>query len=333
MNYRAEGFLKKRIEKVYRQEGFRGETIGDFKAWKETALKDFEKILRLSAFSAAEFEPVVSSGRVFDGYLRKKCSIQTAEGLRMPFYVLEPTKKGNNIPVIAVHGHGCNGKEGLCGDSINTEKYNYSYALDFVKRGYTVYVPDLLGFGERLEEISIKRGEGSSCNHLNNALTSLGTTLMGLNLFELKRLVDYIEETGADMNGLTAVGFSGGGLDALVLAALDSRVKVCYVSGYYHSFKDTLLKNNLCGCNFVSGLWEHFDIADIGNMVCPRGLIIEYGDSDSLNFGCEEVIDETKRCYEINGAEDNFYVFKGSGDHRFYGLGYGAAEDIIKRGE
>lgn len=326
----AERFLKKRIDEVYRKGAFKGGTAEDFRLWQEKASADFKGLLGLEAFSAGELRPVVSAGRAFDGYVRKSCSIQSTEGLRMPFYVLEPKEGENNIPVIAIHGHGCGGKEGLCGENNEGERYNYSYALDFVKRGYTVFAPDLLGFGERLEEISKIRGEGSSCNHLNNALTSLGTTLTGLNFFELKRLVDYIEETGCDMRGLTAAGFSGGGLGALVSAALDKRVKACYVSGYYHSFKDTLLKNNLCGCNFVPGLWQLLDIADIGALVCPRGLVIEYGEGDGLNEGCEKAVEETRRCYEIYGS-DNFYVFKGQGGHKFYGLGYEAVENIVKR--
>ncbi|MCD8090756.1 MAG: alpha/beta hydrolase family protein [Clostridiales bacterium] len=330
LDYKAESFLKNRIENDYRKDAFSGETAGDFTTWKKRVSEKIRGLLGLEAFIKKEFCPVVSSGKDFDGYIRKKCSIEGIENLRMPFYILEPKEGGNSVPVIALHGHGCEGKEGLCGDSARDERYNYSYALDFVKKGCTVFVPDLLGFGERLEEISKTRGEGSSCNHLNNALTSLGTSLQGANFAEISRFIDYIEESGYDLTHLTAVGFSGGGLGALFAAALDERVKICYVSGYYHSFKDTLLKNNLCGCNFVPGLWERVDIADFGAMVCPRRLIIEYGAADSLNFGCEKAIEETKRVYELCGRSDRLKVLKGRGGHKFYGLGIDEVYNSMK---
>ncbi len=330
MDFKTGRFFQKRIDETYRKKGFRGETLEGFKAWKKQAAAEVMGSLGLEAFKKKDFEPTVSAGRVFDSYTRKKCSVEGIDGLRMPFYLLEPRENGKGIPVIAIHGHGCGGKEGLCGDIKEGEKYNYSYALDFVKMGYTVFVPDLLGFGERIEDISVIRGEGSSCNHLNNALISLGTSLMGANFAELSRFIDYIEESGFDMTYLTVVGFSGGGLGALLTAALDERVKICYVSGYYHSFKDTLLKNNLCGCNFSPKLWELIDIADLGAMVCPRLLIVEYGEKDSLNEGCEAAIKETWRAYELCRKIENFKTPKCYGGHRFYGVGENIINVIIK---
>ena len=60
---------------------------------------------------------------------------------------------------------------------------------------------------------------------------------------------------------LGCVGFSGGGLQTLYLAALDERVRYAVISGYLYGFKDSLLElNGNCSCNYVPGLWNALDM-------------------------------------------------------------------------
>lgn len=255
-------------------------------------------------------------------FLKRRLVLNTYRDLYMPMYVLEPVDAGKNIPIIAVHGHGINGKEGLVSE--NTA-YNCGYGMELAKRGYTVFIPDLCGFGERLEDISVERQEKSSCDHLNNVCISMGFSLQAVMVYELMRLVDYIEGSGFSGGRTAVVGFSGGGLTAMLLSAVDERIGCCYTSGYFHAVADTLLKNNLCGCNFIPGLWRSFDIGDIGALIAPRTLIVEYNSDDPLNEDPSEQIKITESAYKKMNSH-SFFVFEGKGGHRFSGLGYDAID-------
>lgn len=305
-------FLKNKYKQIMRDEPNRE---------KLRSIMGFDKV--------GDFTPTLCSHSSLESshYKKEKVILGTFMDMYMPMYVLTPVNERNNIPVIALHGHGSHGKEGLISPS---GKHNYTYALEMVKRGYTVFVPDLCGSGERLEEVSKLRGEGSSCNHINNVCMSMGFSLQTLIVRELMGLIDYIEGQKLRTDKLLCIGFSGGGLSSVLLSALDERVSLCYTSGYFHSFGDTILKNNLCGCNFIPRLWESFDWGDIAALICPRELIVEYNDDDPLNENPTGQIEITKRAYEKAGSEC-MHVLRGHGEHRFSGLGFDIIDEWSKK--
>ena len=136
--------------------------------------------------------------------------------------------------------------------------------------------------------------------------------------------VDPTDKTAVETGKVSVVGFSGGGMQALYLAALDERVKNVVISGYMYGVKDSLLiLNNNCSCNFVPGLWEHFDMGDIACMIAPRPLIIQSCEEDHLNGprGLENVYEQIeiiRRAYEIYGAGEVLKHDIRPGEHHFY---------------
>ena len=61
----------------------------------------------------------------------------------------------------------------------------------------------------------------------------LGISVIGMLTWDLARLIDWLEaDARFDTQRLGALGFSGGGMQTLWLAALDDRVKMAAVSGY-----------------------------------------------------------------------------------------------------
>ena len=136
--------------------------------------------------------------------------------------------------------------------------------------------------------------------------------------------VDPTDKTAAETGKVSVIGFSGGGMQALYLAALDERVKNVIISGYMYGVKDSLLiLNNNCSCNFVPGLWEHFDMGDIACMIAPRPLIIQSCEDDHLNGprGLENVYEQIKiirRAYELYGAGDVLTHDIRPGEHHFH---------------
>lgn len=263
-------------------------------------------------------------------YTRTKLVLNTMDGLSMPLYVLTPREQ-NGCGMLALHGHGSNGKEGLVGidNSESIIKFNYRYALEMTAKGYTVFVPDLLGAGERCIPVGEFR-KPAACNDLNNAAMSFGMSLQGIILFELLTLMDMIEGDFA-FNKIGCVGFSGGGNTAIWLSGLDDRIDFTIVSGYFHSFRDVALTSNWCGCNFVPNLWRYADVCDIAALSADKHFFAETGDSDNLNGirgidGAYEAVEKANKAFKLFDNKIEFKVNQGG--HKWYGSCYEWLEKI-----
>ncbi len=300
---------------------------------------------------------MVESVPIEGGITREKYIFHVDEYTCMPMYVLRPAGESKGT-YLALAGHQGGGKESIAGVwdvKCIREKidfFNYDYGLKLAKMGYLTICPDPRAFGERRDEAA--QGDtpdkilNSSCRNLANMTIPMGLSVIGLCVYDYVRLIDYLtltdnvitgasEKSGESVeqdkvDGYTAtetgrvgiVGFSGGGMQALYLAALDERVKNVIISGYMYGVKDSLLiLNNNCSCNFVPGLWEHFDMGDIASMIAPRPLIIQSCEEDHLNGprGLENVYEQVeiiRRAYEIYGAGDDLKHDIRPGEHHFY---------------
>ncbi|MCX7710153.1 MAG: dienelactone hydrolase family protein [Clostridia bacterium] len=332
LDYTTRAHLKNFFDQNPRKYAFQAKDPKAFHAWKNelrSALRDITGISRME-----KCEPVFRVLEVtqLDGYQRKKTVLQTEKDVWMPFYMLIPDgiKEGDRrAAVIAPHGHGCCGKYGVAGiDDVpvvkrSIERYQTDYGVHLVQLGYIVFCPDARGSGERREWMN--QGDedekllSSSCTQLNFAAISLGQSLTGMWVWDLMRLVDYIETLNiCDTEKIGCCGFSGGGLQSLWLAAMDDRIKCAVVGSYMHGFRESILKTHLCGCNFVPHLWEYADMGDLAALIAPRPLLIQNGSDDPLNGerGIEDVneqVEITRQSYKLFGEESKLqqYVFPG----------------------
>lgn len=302
---------------------FKGTTVEEYNTWSAETKAKLLEVMGISELKAANTAPRLVESVQFDTYIRSKYEIDTVNNLVMPFYVLKPLKNANNKAAIAIHGHGSDGKEGLVGNEdesfkSNIEKYNYTYAFELLEKGYTVYVPDLLGAGDRM--MGIYKDNTAECNDINNALTSLGYSLQGIILAENMRLADYIATK--KYNETVCIGFSGGGQSALWLCTMSDKIDKTIVSGFLHSYKDTLIYNNRCGCNFVPNMWKYVDMGDILALCANKEIYIETGNKDGLNGdrgldGVNEQIAIANKCFRLFNKEVQLKVCEGS--HQWYG--------------
>jgi dienelactone hydrolase len=248
--------------------------------------------------------------------------IQVEPETYMPMYILIPPKTdGVDKPAcfIAPPGHQGAGKYSVAGCSEipavkeMIEFYNYDYGLQLAKLGYVAICPDCRGFGERRDEsLQIDGDEKafltSTCYQLGHMAEPLGQTVIGMNTWDLMRLIDYIYERNEwRLDTLGCLGFSGGGMQTLWLSALDDRIKQVVISGYMYGYRDSLLiLNENCSCNYVPHLWEHLDMGDIGALIAPRPLMIQSCREDHLNgprglINVFEQMDILKKAYELYG--------------------------------
>jgi dienelactone hydrolase len=153
------------------------------------------------------------------GYIRKCIDYLSAEGVRVPAFLLIPqneqTHHGPRLfpGIVAIHQDGNRdsrdiGKSepaGLVGDA------DQHYGKELCLRGYIVLCPDRRGFENRKDKSP--------------------ASLQG-DLFDLHRAVDFLlaqPETDS-WKGIGAIGHSAGGWMAAMLSFLDSRVRACAVS-------------------------------------------------------------------------------------------------------
>ena len=331
---RLAGLYSKKSEKYK----LKANNILEYDLWKAELRIKLKDILGMNSMVTCDLTPQIVESEIFSGYRRDKVIIQTEPGIWMPLYILIPNGicQAEKRPcVIAPHGHGGGGKYAVVGKtdipgiSESIEKYNYDYGLKFVMEGYVVLCSDARGSGERREVA--QQGEdlqalmSSSCNDLNNLAISIGQTLAGMMTWDLMRLVDYIETLNyCDSSKIACCGFSGGGLQALWLSALEDRITCCVVSGYFYSFGNSLLNTHLCGCNFVPRLWEFIELGDLAALIAPRPLLIESGNKDALNgkggiLGVIEQVEITAKAYSLYNKGNNLYHHIFDGPHMWNG--------------
>jgi dienelactone hydrolase len=101
----------------------------------------------------------------------------------------------------------------------------------------------------------------------------LGRHLIGYELHKVLASVDWFaREAGGQDAKIGVVGWGEGGMLALYAAALDTRIDVACVSGYFDRRQDVWrepIDRN------VFGLLERFGDAELAAMVAPRTLIVE----------------------------------------------------------
>jgi dienelactone hydrolase len=336
--FTTKDYLSKLYSERSRKFGFKAENLLEHDIWKFELRVKLREILGMSSMVSCDLSPEIVECEKFSGYSRNKVIIQTEPGIWMPLYILIPEgikPKERRPCIIAPHGHGGGGKYSIVGRTDipgieeSIEKYNCDYGLKFVMQGYVVFCSDARGAGERREDIQqgdgIKALMSTSCNNINNAAISIGQTLTGMMTWDLMRLIDYVETLNyCDSSKIACCGFSGGGLQALWLSALDDRITCSVVSGYFYSFRTSLLSTHLCGCNFVPRLWEHIELGDLGALIAPKPLLIESGTKDKLNGegGIQNVIEQveiTKQAYILHKKEANLYHHIFDGPHMWNG--------------
>jgi dienelactone hydrolase len=266
-------------------------------------------------------------------YTREKIVIRTAEHTSMPVYLLRPAGVEPPYPVVlALHGHGYGVKDivGLWDDGTERDTpdgYHRDFGVALCREGFAVAAPEISCFGERRTDFSyLDRDLGSpvptTCENTAALATHLGGSVAGLRVRDALRLVDYLETLDDfDTGRLGAMGISGGGMHSLFSTCIDTRIRAAVISGYFSTFRDSILAMHHCPCNFVHGLAAFGEMADLAGLIAPRPLFVEAGDHDPI-FPVEAVrrgLEGARRVYRVFGAEERVEHAIFEGRHRIDG--------------
>lgn len=313
--YKPLMYYKKLYEQTERKFSFKAKSIEEWKQWKNEFRSKLIELINLD-YPKSELEPKKVGVREFQDYVREKVVFRSDTFSSVPAYVLVPKGAKGKLPaVVAMHGHGY-GKDDLVGiwedgsERINpiSRGYHKDFALELVKRGLIVIVPEQAGFGERREEEDIKKGPyQSSCWSLSTWALLLGKTTIGRRVWDAMRAIDYLQ-TRSDVkeDAIGMMGISGGGTTTLFTSALDERIKATVVSGYLNTFKDSILSVYHCIDNYIPGILKYGEMYDIASLIAPRPLLIESGTKDDI-FPIESAkyaYERVKEVYKFLNAED-----------------------------
>ncbi|MFV0342157.1 MAG: dienelactone hydrolase family protein [Anaerocolumna sp.] len=335
--YTCINHMKKKFDQGGKN-SFQANTVEEYALWKEETREILRNLIGLNNMETCPLEPkVLERVQITSDITREKIIIQVEPGVYMPMYVLIPEKLNEDDMkcFIAPPGHSGAGKYSIAGcydipavaDKI--KEFNYDYGMQLAKLGYIVFCPDIRGFGERREEAMQLESEEaflrSSCFHLAHMAEPLGQTVIGMNTWDMMRLLDYIEERKElQLGKVGCLGFSGGGMLTLWLSALDDRIGLSVISGYMYGYKDSLLElNGNCSCNYVPKLWGHVDMGDIGALLAPRPVMIQSCMEDHLNgprgiVNTIEQVNIMKKAYQLFQVEHNLYHDICQGGHKWY---------------
>jgi dienelactone hydrolase len=320
-------------EQAPRQLAFRAHTSAEAAAWQLALRERLAALLGGFPDRSVDLDPHTFERVEEDGYTRELVVFQSRPGEYVPCYALLPHGASAPLrPVIALHGHGSGGARPLVGLAANQAEaesmrsQNNDYARRLARRGFVVFAPVLRGFAERMEDPQLRDNADtawqSSCRAVAVNALLLGRTLLGLRVWDVLRLIDYIRarpEPLADAIG--CVGLSGGGTVTLFSAALDERIACVVISGYFNTFRDSLMAISHCLCNYVPGILQYAEMADIAGLIAPRPLLIESGERDPIFpiAATREALEELSRVYAVFGAPERLDADLFDGEHRWSG--------------
>jgi len=307
---------------------FNARSLDEWKEWRRRLRRKLIELLGGLDYPRRSLSPKVTDEWERDGYTIMRVEFWSDEFNLVPAFLLKP-KSSNGAAVLTLHGHGY-GKGEITGFDENGKfrevgkGYQKDFAISLVKRGFTVLAIDQSGFGERREDEDIKEGAGkSSCWWLAIWAFMYGETVIGRRVWDAMRAIDYLQSLEwIGPNRIGVMGISGGGTTTLFTSALDDRVKATVVSGYFNTFRDSILLINHCIDNYVPGLLNYAEMYDIAALIAPRPLLIESGLNDPIFpiRGVKYAFERLKKAYELLGALDKLELDAFEGGHKIYGV-------------
>jgi dienelactone hydrolase len=336
-NYTTLPSLQHVYDTAPRRLAFRARTRDEWAEWRHALSGKLVELLGGFPSDRPRLNAVLLETREEADFRLEKVAFQSEPGVDVPCRVLIPRHVAPPYrPVIALHGHGTGGAAHLFGAIVNEatrageEAYirslNYDYGRQLGRQGFMVFAPEQRGFGERTETgLEVTGGQGmaqSSCRAISLNAMLLGKTTIGLRVWDVMRTVDYIRSRPEPMvAGIGCLGLSAGGTTTLFATAVEPRITAAVVSGYFNTFRDSIMAIYHCECNYVPGLVKDAEMSDVAGLIAPRPLLIEMGTEDHIFpvQATEMAYQELKRVYELLGASDRLDKDIFPGAHAFSG--------------
>ena len=298
----------------------------DFDTWKTTASKKLNQLLGLPFVLCEDRFRIVSIDEN-DEFKKIKFEFQSEENYFIECEMLCPREMNHPLPVaICLQGHSTGKHISLGYGKFEEDTPGYinkaNIAVQAVRNGYCA-----VAFDQRYMGAAGQNEKGKpECIDANAFLPTLllGRTPIGERVWDVQRLIDVLEKhflEYVDINKIMCMGNSGGGTTTFYAAAVDERIHLAIPSCAVCSFDDSIIPIWHCGCNYIPGIRQYFDMGEIGCLIAPRKLIVVNGNQDQIFplEGAKKVYSVISDAYKKLGKQDNCNMVVGNGGHRFYG--------------
>ena len=241
-------------------------------------------------------EPEVLGVVERDGLVIERLTFQSRPGVRVTANLYRPKEVSERLPAaLSVHGHW---------SWARIDPGVQARCVALAKLGYVCLCVDAFGAGER----AIEPGPGTyHGGRLGAGLWTVGRPLIGLQVYDNRRAVDYlISRPEVDPERLAITGASGGGNQSLYAGATDDRFKavvpVCGIGTY-----EAYLEAACCVCEVNPGGLKYATTGDLLAMIAPRALLVVSATRDAPQFGVDAAsksVAYARRRFEGLGAAD-----------------------------
>lgn len=326
-----------RYDEMTPQLTFRAQRLADARRWQQKLRQTLATLLggfpppcplQPQLLEVRELTMQTDDGQIVR-YRREAVTFQSRPHLTVFAYFLKPLPDSDKLPAVLClpgHGRGVDDIVGINPDGTLRQRwggYQRDFALQCVAHGFAALAIEQLGFGHRRDEAARQRGpDASSCQPLSGSALLLGETMIGWRVYDALRALDYLQtRPDVDAQRLAVMGISGGGTTSLFSAALDERIKVAVISGYFNTFRASIYTISHCMDNYVPGILRYAEMPDIAGLIAPRPVHIESGIHDPI-FPVEatkEAFARLQRIYEVFGAADRLSLHLFDGGHEFNG--------------
>ena len=308
---------------------FRAKTKAEAQAWQRQLRTKLAELL--GGFPERTALRSASLGaRDFPSYRREKFMLETRPGVAMPVYLLTPSSgKRPLATMVCVPGHG-RGVDDIVGidekgnDRTGKPGYQHDFAIQAVEHGLAAVAIEPMAFGYRRDAITREKGpSATACQPAAGSALLFGETMIAWRVWDVMRTVDWIEtRPELDAQRIGCMGISGGGTCTQFSAALDTRIKVAFISGYLNTFRDSIMSVSHCIDNYVPGILNWAENYDVAGLIAPRPLFSEGGDRDPIFpvQATRESFGRVKEVYKVLGAPEKAQQEIFQGVHEFHGV-------------
>jgi hypothetical protein len=320
--------LQEHLDRIYaaspRKFAFAAQTLEEYSLWQSAFRTELARLLGLQNHSPASLitQKIHSLDR--GTFIEEKYSLDVGEGIQAPLYLLVPKRQPPYRAILVFHGHDPSAQ--YCLGNYPDEKtaranleLDNNYAQALAEVGYLVGVVEQRGMGKRLSDQVQDVFSHSSCRHLSFFYQMHGRTLLGERVWDGMCAASYLLSRPDITGGLGCTGHSGGGTTALWLSALDERIETVLISGYFNSFRGSILGMGHCECNYVPGSLELAEMGDIAALIAPRPFCVLSGEKDEI-YPVENVrpqFETVRRAYKLCDARHACKLSIHPGEHAY----------------
>ena len=183
----------------------------------------------------------------------------------------------------------------------------HQFARRLAENRFEIVIPALINRDKvKTDDERLLRSDQTYREWIYRQAFQMGRHIIGYEVQKVVAAVDWFESKTPRSGRVGVVGYGEGGLIAFYAAAVDPRIDVTWVSGYFGSrqavWSEPIYRN-------VWGLLREFGDAELAGLILPRRLIIEYsavptvvGHKGELSTpSLENVESEFKRIRSLSG--------------------------------